>query len=272
MQKFLVLSASALFAASSAGAQDRLNLKNGSSLDVKVVEIGTREVVYKRFDNPTGPTYRVMRTNVQSIRYENGTNEDFGRGTVTSSSNTEARPELNYGPNTLSIAPIQFTDISVRSVGIYYERALRPNGIVALRLPVVLNFPTQLNNRGYDGIFTTLYPGINFYPKGYDGPVRYAIGPSLALGIGQRRFTGYGYDPITQQTQFYNVQDDVFYYGLMVNNSLNINAGEHLYMGVELGLGMKYSDEVSGYNQQYGYYYNESPILANFNFRIGYRF
>jgi hypothetical protein len=63
----------------------------------------------------------------------------------------------------------------------------------------------------------------------------------------------------------------VFYYGIMVNNSLNINAGEHLYMGVEFGLGMKYNNE-SVVPNPYGGYYAESPLLANFNFRIGYRF
>ena len=270
MQKLFALTASTFLLAFTAHAQDRLRLRNGSSLEVKVMEVGTREVTYKRFDNQNGPTYRIVRSSVESIQYENGTKEEFGRG--DGSGAQESRQALTYGPSTLSIAPIQFTDVSVRSLGIYYERAVGPGGVVALRLPVVLNFPTQNNGRGYDGIFTTLYPGVNFYPKGYDGPVRYAIGPSLALGIGKRRFTGYGYDPITGQSQYFNVDNDVFYYGIMVNNSLNINAGEHLYMGVEFGLGMKYSDESSGYNQQYGYYYNNSPVLTNFNFRIGYRF
>lgn len=268
MQKLIALATSAVLFASASHAQDRLNFKNGSSLDVKVTEVGTREIVYKRFDNPNGPTYRVVRSNVESIRYENGSTEEFSRSGNAAAQ--ESKPALNYGPNTLSIAPIQFTDVSVRSLGIYYERAVGVGGIVALRLPVVLNFPTNNNNRGYDGLFTTLYPGVNFYPKGYDGPVRYAIGPSLALGIGKRRYTGYYWNPSTQQNELYNVENDVFYYGIMVNNSLNINAGEHLYMGVEFGLGMKYSDE--DVNQGPYYYYNDSPVLTNFNFRIGYRF
>jgi hypothetical protein len=261
MQKVFTLVASGLMLAATTHAQDKLNLRNGSTLDVKVTEVGTREIVYKRFDNPNGPSYRVVRSSVESIRYENGTTEEFGRSSTAAQ---ESKPGLTYGPNTLSVAPIQFTDVSVRALGIYYERAVGNGGIVALRLPVVLNFPTQNNNRGYTGMFTTLYPGVNFYPKGFDGPVRYAIGPSLALGIGRRNFI---FSNPWGQVQY--EQNDVFYYGLMVNNSLNINAGEHLYMGAELGLGMKYNNENQYHNS---YYYSESPILVNFNFRIGYRF
>lgn len=38
-------------------AQDIVILKNGTSIDAKVLEVDDNSIRYKKFDNPEGPTY-----------------------------------------------------------------------------------------------------------------------------------------------------------------------------------------------------------------------
>ena len=41
-------------------AQDMIKLKSGEDLQTKVIEIGTTEIKYKKFDNLDGPTYTCL--------------------------------------------------------------------------------------------------------------------------------------------------------------------------------------------------------------------
>jgi len=56
-------------------AQDLIILKNGSTIEAKVLEISPTEIRYKRFDHLDGPTVVIMAIDVLSIRYENGRTE-----------------------------------------------------------------------------------------------------------------------------------------------------------------------------------------------------
>jgi TM2 domain-containing membrane protein YozV len=63
---------------------DILTLKNGDELKVKVTEIGTSEIKYKRCDNPNGPTITVRKSEVFSIKYSNGTKDVFSNSNSSS--------------------------------------------------------------------------------------------------------------------------------------------------------------------------------------------
>ena len=71
-----------LLAATSTQAQDVIVKRDGSTIVSKVIEITTTEVKYKRFSNPTGPTYTISKAELQAINYENGEKETFD-GTQT---------------------------------------------------------------------------------------------------------------------------------------------------------------------------------------------
>ena len=58
-------------------AQDSLTLKSGEIIQVKVMEVNSTEVKYKKYDNVNGPTYAVVKSDLLLIRYENGTKDDF---------------------------------------------------------------------------------------------------------------------------------------------------------------------------------------------------
>ncbi|GHT34666.1 hypothetical protein FACS189434_11220 [Bacteroidia bacterium] len=62
---------------SAAFAQDVITLKSGDEIQALVQEIGTDEVKYKKFDNKTGPTYTLKKSDIFMIKYANGSKDVF---------------------------------------------------------------------------------------------------------------------------------------------------------------------------------------------------
>lgn len=58
-------------------AQDVITKKDGSEIQAKVLEVISTEVKYKKFDNQTGPTYSIQKSEVLMVKYENGTKDIF---------------------------------------------------------------------------------------------------------------------------------------------------------------------------------------------------
>jgi hypothetical protein len=58
-------------------AQDTLSMRSGENILVKVIEVGTSEVKYKKLDNLNGPDFSILKSDLLTIKYENGTKEDF---------------------------------------------------------------------------------------------------------------------------------------------------------------------------------------------------
>lgn len=75
---FLLL---AVVASLSAYAQDVIVKMDGSTILSKVIKIGSSEVEYKKFSNQNGPTYSLLKSDIQAINYENGEKEMFGDAT-----------------------------------------------------------------------------------------------------------------------------------------------------------------------------------------------
>jgi hypothetical protein len=73
----------------SAFSQDEITLRNGETLKAKVVEVGLKDISYKKYENPTGPSYTLNKDQVFMIKYENGTKDVF-----------EAAPNTNASPAT----------------------------------------------------------------------------------------------------------------------------------------------------------------------------
>jgi len=60
-------------------AQDTLSMRSGENILVKVIEVGTAEVKYKKLDNLNGPVFSMLKSDLLMIKYENGTKEDFSK-------------------------------------------------------------------------------------------------------------------------------------------------------------------------------------------------
>lgn len=272
-----------------ANAQDKIYRRDGSLLDAKVTEVNNRTISYKKAENLEGPTYVIDRSEVEKIKYENGSIEYFNEAPARgpharTPHELPVRGQNNrvpYGKNILSFAPVQMTNTSVTGLGLHYERMLDKRGMFAIYIPLVWSINsygnTYYNGYSYDNqtysMFWT-YPGLKIYPAGSNHKVSYGVGPSLALCAGNRTYTYDNYDPNTGNYTKTTTNKDVFQMGIMVNNSLNIQPSPHLYLGVELGLGIPYIHNNDNYSNNYntpGYNYDDEP-LVQFNFKIGYRF
>ena len=60
-------------------AQDTLSMRSGETILVKVIEVGTTEVKYKKLDNLNGPVFSMLKSDLLMIKYENGTSEKFSK-------------------------------------------------------------------------------------------------------------------------------------------------------------------------------------------------
>ena len=126
-----------------------------------------------------------------------------------------------------------------------------------------------------DQTIVQVMPGIKFYPTGNRGKARYAIGAQLYYAKGRVEespdywlyYPGSG--PFPTMTSRYL---DVETVGGMINNSVNISPNAHMYIGIDLGLGLTYSDKKEDFFVPGHMVNNSTRGLVNFNFRLGYRF
>lgn len=58
-------------------SQDTISKINGSKIHSKIIEIGTTEIKYKKFNNVDGPIYVISKSEVLMIQYANGTKDVF---------------------------------------------------------------------------------------------------------------------------------------------------------------------------------------------------
>ena len=79
-------------------AQDIIVKKDGSTIISKVLEIGSKEVKYKKFSNQNGPVYSISLSGILAINYENGEKEDFSNS-FTDMSNEESTTEKSASQN-----------------------------------------------------------------------------------------------------------------------------------------------------------------------------
>lgn len=59
-------------------SQDLIILRNGDEIEAKVLEIDDTDIKYKRASNPTGPTYKLLKSEIFFIRYSSGDKDFFG--------------------------------------------------------------------------------------------------------------------------------------------------------------------------------------------------
>ncbi len=75
-------------------SQDVITKKDGTDIKSKILEVTTSEVKYKKFDNQTGPTFTIVKSDLMMVRYENGTNDIFNQSNVSSNNSPSESGEL----------------------------------------------------------------------------------------------------------------------------------------------------------------------------------
>lgn len=309
MKQIVLLATTLLFLlfCNTAGAQDRIYLRDGTVLKVKVKEIGPRNIVYRKWDNQDGPEYFVTRREVESIKYENGTEEiiearasrrrsrddeddaDEGKSTTMSKDDDDDRParrhsshdrerraEPGYGANILTIAPIQMTNESVAGIGLQYERMLDKRQMFSLYIPVAVSFYTDEHytvlgyNQKTQRSFTYFYPGVKVYPAGSAHRAAYSIGASVVLGFGTKykEEQEQVYDPFSGT--YYNQY--VYKEGAVFKSGFMINNGLNLQPTRHFYIGLEFGIGFLYTNNESSDFTIGNEPVVQFNFKGGYRF
>lgn len=287
--KLSVFSLFAVLSSSAACAQDILHRVDGGREEVKVREIGTRTIIYKKWTNRDGPDFVVPKSQVERIKFENGDEEFFSRrgpDRRPQKGNGKRGSQENYGKNILAVAPISMNNTSHTGIGLSYERVLDKNYIISFVLPTTFSFRTDngeyytttaVGNR--EARVLWISPGVKFYPAGSNHKVTYAVGANVPFVTGNEPTYVTTYNSNGTAVNKY-VDRDIFLMGVMVTNYLNIQPTPRLYLGLQFGLGIPYivdSDNTSSTTPYYsneGKYYNKNTFipLVDFSFRVGFRF
>ena len=75
-------------------AQDVIVKHDGSTILSKVIKIGTTEVEYKKFSNQNGPTYTILKSDIQAINYENGDKDTFNEKKLVAEEESTGKQQI----------------------------------------------------------------------------------------------------------------------------------------------------------------------------------
>jgi hypothetical protein len=77
MKKIILTTLTTIFTLTLCFSQDMITTRSGESIQAKVLEVSQTEIKYKKFDNPEGPVYWILKSVVLMVKYENGTVDVF---------------------------------------------------------------------------------------------------------------------------------------------------------------------------------------------------
>ena len=98
MKAKLILTCVLVALCGNAFAQDVIHTLDGRSIEAKVLEINDNDIIYKTFDNPEGPDYRLSVSRVTRIVFQNGTEQTFAPSSILFPSPYSYDPYGPYGP------------------------------------------------------------------------------------------------------------------------------------------------------------------------------
>lgn len=251
-----------------AHAQDFMYFSNGEVLRVKVTEVGTSEIRYKKFDNLSGPVYVVNKSEVQKIQYQSGQtdvlspNSEEGRVNVVQPENPKAIYEEAQS-HSLSVNLLDL--FAMTDLTIQYEW-VNKSAKLGIRIPLTIGFLNR--NFGYlsqgdiFGYNTVLGLGsdLRIYP-GRVKKVRYVFGPSFNFAYIYR---GGFYDINGQKTVYESNYLMRFYFF----NGFVVEPTKHFRFGFDGGYGFITNFKING---------NLMPDELNraaikLNLHLGYKF
>ena len=267
-KKVILGSLLTLFITGSGIAQDKIYVSDGDVIEAEILKVGEKAIVYKPWSDKNGRKVNLDKKKIDKIVYQDGTEDVFAEAAtplpigIHSPEGEGGASRHSHNNHILAAAPIQFTDNGV-GFAFSYEQTLDKDGIVSFIVPVVATFNPDYSdqNSNMDPMYYVM-PGVKIYPTGSRGKVRYAVGASVVVGAGEKR----GYNLYSYTSSYMNYQTtDRFLVGLMVTNSVNFRPTKHIYMGLDLGIGVTYINKWGGRSQG-------MSGVASGGFKIGYAF
>lgn len=255
-----------LFSCNLLQAQDTLYKSNGTISPVKILEIKQAQVRYRYTSTPDGPVFVIPKEYISKIVYSTGETVSFSVLTTSPAASNDMsynkEPKWKNGRNFISL---NMADLIIGMVTFNYEYTLN-SGYLSFKFPINTGFRSFIQDydtyysEGYLPKMTIIGSGINlnFYPGG-QGQVAYFVGPSLELRA-YRDYRSFYYP----NTSTYVTEREIgILYGLLIQNGVLFQAGPHLNLSLNLGLG--YGNR-SSFGNTFGYFMTRAG--AN----IGYKF
>lgn len=237
-------------------AQDMIYTLKGDAIEAKVIEIGRKEIKYKKFSNLTGPDYRMYIEDVNRIAYESGAVDVFNEMKKNSGSSFKVTPS-DLGNNHIYLNVI---DILFQNVTLGYERIVGEQGKLGLRVPVSFSlYGNTLNDIVFNS-YNVFYSGIdlNFYPFG-QRQASFYIGPAIRSGLARFRYEVY------DEFNYQSVITSSAYASILFQGGFTWNPVKELTITSSLGLGSRRYFDASPNNRN-------TVTTASFWFAFGYRF
>ncbi len=241
--KNLILIAVAIFSCVLLNAQDIMYLKSGVDVNVKVYEVGKKEIKYKKFNNLDGPLYTINIKSIDRIKYQNGEDENFIQNNGTK--------HFEILPNAMSI---NYGELVVGRIGLSYSRIFKSKKM-GIKVPVSINF---LNNNYYNNNIK-YYSGldVNYYPLGQKR-LTYYTGLGVRAGLKSNQYY-YPYPYYDIPAIWMPYSQESFFIGGYVNNGLTINLTSHFSISGMIGIGIR---DIEGYS------WGESSAIGELNMSI----
>jgi len=257
-----------LFSCNLLQAQDTLYKSNGSISPVKILEIKQAQVRYRYSSTPDGPVFVIPKEYIFKIVYSTGETISFSAKTSGPvASNDVGQTNDSKWKNGRNFLSLNVADLIVGMVTFNYEYTLN-SGCLSFKFPINTGFHSfnqdyndTYYSEGYLPKMTIIGSGIslNFYPGG-QGQVAYFVGPSFEL----RAFHGYRTIYYPNTSTYVTKKEIGILYGLLIQNGVLFQAGPHLNLSLNLGLG--YGNR-SSFGNTNGYFMTRAG--ANIGYKFG---
>jgi hypothetical protein len=148
-------------------SQDLIATKKGDIIKAKVLEINTSEIKYKKTDNLSGPTYSVLKSDVFSINYKNGSKDVFSETKTKDQKSDNVVVSDNVNENNQYVFNFEISkevEVIFPIKDVYYQKDSQID-------EVLYNDDFELELSRYDNDAYEYFPDLNKYiremAKGY---------------------------------------------------------------------------------------------------------
>ena len=243
--KTIVFSIFIFLFVSASFSQDTIVLKDDYSMKVKVIEITTTMVKYKRFDQKDGPVRNVPIADVKEILYEDGTKDVF---TLEKSKNqNDNKRDVNESNNIFNsgiFLDLQIGYAANQRDGHYYNS----NGQLESLSPEYLMLTLQFGNKWFFGKNEKWRPGIQATWIRYGISIKPDEFSTFIGGAKNLRITNIG-------------MCNVFKFSENMGLELNFTAG----LNVEVDFNYGYFGGGIAFTPEFKYRYKKMVVGLNYN-------
>jgi hypothetical protein len=270
MNKFYFIAILFFFFTVSINALDMIILTDGSIIEAKVEEISPTEIRYRRSDNLQGPLIVIHKSDVLSIRYENGIVE------VINSAPPPA-PQIPSIPTVKIASPVFDPD------KFYFSLSLEPSGFLAGGPSATAEFSKGAFNSSFHIAFPTLAffkkassgfgfglgGGINYFWNGkiggfyLGGMIEWNMHPYLSLSTYYHPYATYNPDTDTYSGQNVTEESKAYAHNFII--AANVGYKFVTKVGIYFRTGISAGVSLSNY-WPVGFYY-KPDISTGFVFK-----